>query len=50
MESGIYWGYISLIEGLIERIKTSHECFNAKAIATGGWSKLFENDLKCINY
>ena len=50
MESGIYWGYISLIEGLIERLKTSHECSNAKAIATGGLSKLFENDLKCINY
>ena len=50
MESGIYWGYVSLIEGLIERLKTSHECFNAKAIATGGLSKLFENDLKCINY
>ena len=50
MESGIYWGYISLIEGLIERLKNSHECLNAKTIATGGLSKLFENDIKCINY
>lgn len=40
MQSGIFWGYVSLIEGMVERIK--HE-FGApmKVIATGGLSPLF---------
>jgi type III pantothenate kinase len=40
MQSGIFWGYISLIEGLVERIST--EMGNTpKVIATGGLSPLF---------
>ena len=50
MESGIYWGYISLIEGLIDKLKKENDCLNAKTIATGGLSKLFAKDLNCINY
>ncbi len=50
MESGIYWGYISLIEGLIDKLKKENDCMNAKTIATGGLSKLFAKDLNCINY
>lgn len=40
MQSGIYWGYIGLIEGLLARIE---EEFGAKlkAIATGGLAPLF---------
>lgn len=40
MQSGIYWGYIGLIEGLLERIEKE---FGApmKAIATGGLAPLF---------
>ena len=50
MESGIYWGYISLIEGLVDKLKKENDCLNAKTIATGGLSKLFAKDLNCINY
>ena len=40
MQSGIYWGYVSLIEGLVRRIR---EEFGAemKVIATGGLATLF---------
>ena len=40
MQSGIYWGYIGLIEGLVTRIKA--EFGGAmKVIATGGLAPLF---------
>ncbi len=40
MQSGVYWGYIGLIEGLVTRIKTE---FGGpmKVIATGGLAPLF---------
>ena len=50
MESGVYWGYISLIEGIVERLLKDNDCTNANVVATGGYAKVFENDLKCINY
>ena len=50
MESGVYWGYISLIEGIVERLLKDNDCKNANVVATGGYAKVFENDLKCINY
>ena len=40
MYSGIYWGYISLIEGLVKRINEEKN-FNYYVIATGGLSNLF---------
>lgn len=44
--TGLYWGYYSLIEGLIQRMKREIEG-PVKVIATGGLSILFrlENDL-----
>ncbi len=40
MQSGIYWGYIGLIEGMVERIENEidEDCF---IIATGGLAPLF---------
>ncbi len=40
MQSGVYWGYVSLIEGVVARIKAE---FGApmKVIATGGLAGLF---------
>lgn len=40
MQSGIYWGYVSLIEGLVQRIKAE---FGGpmKVLATGGLAPLF---------
>ena len=50
MESGIYWGYVSMIEGLINKVKILDEYKNYKVIATGGLSDLFKKSLPCIDY
>ena len=50
MESGIYWGYVSMIEGLINKIKLLNEYKSYKVIATGGLSDLFKNSLPCVDY
>ena len=50
MESGIYWGYVSMIDGLINKIKRLNEYKNYKVIATGGLSDLFKNSLPCVDY
>jgi type III pantothenate kinase len=41
MNIGIYWGYIAMIEGLVERMKAEIGR-PAKVIATGGLATLFE--------
>lgn len=40
MKSGIYWGYIGLIEGIIERIKKESSVSDFKVIGTGGLAPL----------
>lgn len=40
MQSGIYWGYIGLIEGLVSRITTEYGV-PLKVVATGGLAPLF---------
>jgi type III pantothenate kinase len=40
MQSGIYWGYVGLIEGLIDRIKTEYGQ-PMTVVATGGVASLF---------
>ena len=47
MYSGIYWGYISLIEGLVKRINEEKN-FNYYVIATGGLSNLFSKTVPII--
>ena len=47
MYSGIYWGYISLIEGLVKRINEEKN-FNYYVIATGGLSNLFSKNCSII--
>lgn len=49
MQSGIYWGYVSMIEGLIDRIKREQE-EGMKVVATGGLSSLFANATEAINH
>ena len=48
MQSGIFWGYVGLIEGLVRRIK---EEFGAEmlVVATGGLAPLFADATKVIN-
>ena len=47
MQSGIYWGYIGLIEGLVSRIKQE---FGAamRSIGTGGLAPLFAGATEAI--
>lgn len=49
MQSGIFWGYVDLIEGMISRIKDE---FGAPmtVIATGGVSSLFRGKTKQIDH
>ena len=45
MQSGVYWGYVGLIEGLIDRIRQEYEAEGGKrltVVATGGVASLFE--------
>ena len=49
MESGIFWGYVSMIEGLVNKIKLIDEYCNFKVVATGGLSSLFKESLQCID-
>lgn len=48
MQSGIYLGYLSLIEGMVARIK-SEMGTEPFVVATGGLAPLFANDTKVIN-
>ncbi len=48
MQSGVFWGYISLIEGLVARIKAEYP-EPLKVIATGGIAALFQGATDCID-
>ncbi|MBV8976142.1 MAG: type III pantothenate kinase [Alphaproteobacteria bacterium] len=49
MQSGIYWGYVGLIGGLIDRIK--HEYARPMTVvATGGLAHLFQPDIPAIDH
>lgn len=41
MQSGIYWGYVSLIEGVVERIRREYGK-PMRVVATGGLAPLFD--------
>ena len=48
MQSGVFWGYIALIEGLIARIRAEYGQ-PMRAIATGGVASLFEGATEVID-
>lgn len=48
MQSGIYWGYIGLIEGLVSRIRNEFG-EDMTVIATGGLAPLFEKGTEVID-
>jgi type III pantothenate kinase len=47
MQSGIYWGYLSLVEGLVERIKREYGA-PMRVVSTGGLAPLFEGATPAI--
>ena len=49
MQSGVYWGYVGLIEGLISRIKAEYGK-PMTVVATGGLSHLFRPDIPAIEH
>ncbi|MGH6829356.1 MAG: type III pantothenate kinase [Rhizomicrobium sp.] len=49
MQSGVYWGYVGLIGGLIARIKQEYGR-PMTVIATGGLSHLFHPDIAAIDH
>jgi len=40
MQSGVYWGYVAMVEGLVARIKAEYGG-PMKVVATGGLASLF---------
>lgn len=48
MSSGIYWGYIAMIEGLVQRLKAEHG--DMPVIATGGLSAVIAKKADIIDY
>ncbi|MDZ4762023.1 MAG: type III pantothenate kinase [Alphaproteobacteria bacterium] len=49
MQSGVFWGYIDLIDGLVERIKEEYGQ-PMTVIATGGVASLFEGAARRIDH
>lgn len=49
MQSGVFWGYIGLIEGLVRRIRAEYP-EPLKVVATGGVASLFEGATDCIDF
>lgn len=49
MQSGIFWGYVALIDGLVAQIKAERE-EEMTVIGTGGVVSLFEGSTKMIDY
>jgi len=49
MQSGVYWGYVGLIDGLIARIKAEYGK-PMTVVATGGLSHLFRPDIPAIEH
>jgi type III pantothenate kinase len=49
MQSGIFWGYVSLVEGLVARIKKAMSDEPIKVIATGGLAPLFNQHTDVID-
>ncbi len=49
MQSGIFWGYVGLVEGLVQRLVREMNQENVKIIATGGLAPLFDQHTSIID-
>lgn len=49
MQSGIFWGYVGMIEGILTRIKGQLNSDQTKVIATGGLAPLFKEHITLID-
>ena len=48
MQSGIYYGYLSMIDGLVTRIENEQKLNFKHVIATGGLAPLFKKESQTI--
>ena len=46
MQSGFYWGYISLINGMISKIILDKKMIKPKIILTGGLASIFRSEIR----
>jgi type III pantothenate kinase len=49
MQSGVFWGYVGLIEGLVQRIR-AERAERMEVIATGGLAPLIAGATEVINH
>lgn len=49
MQSGIFWGYVGLVEGLVDRLKTEMVTDDIKVYATGGLAVIFNEHTTVID-
>ena len=50
MQSGIFWGYVGMIDSLLVRILRELDCEETHVVATGGLASLFKAHIKRINH
>lgn len=50
MQSGIFWGYVGMIDALLERILSQLNSSATKVVATGGMAAAFNEHLAQIDY
>ena len=48
MQSGIYWGYLSLVEGVLSKIKNERNI--DRVVATGGLARVFSRDTRVFDH
>ncbi len=49
MQSGIFYGYVGMINHIVAKMKEELRCPNARVIATGGLSRLLTQDTNAID-
>lgn len=49
MQSGVFWGYVALVEGMVTRLKSALAVPDVEVIATGGLAVLFEQHTTVID-
>ena len=49
MKSGVLWGYVGLIDGILSRLKAEPDLAEAKVIGTGGLASLFAPHISAID-
>jgi type III pantothenate kinase len=50
MQSGIFWGYVGLVEGMVVRLKEAMGGGTIKVIGTGGLARLISENTKAIDF